>query len=89
MLHRLPVVATDVAGLGEVVLDGETGLLVPQRDPRALATAISAITRDRNASLVMAEKGRDLILKEFDPEMCHRQALELFRNFSSGKIRSA
>jgi colanic acid/amylovoran biosynthesis glycosyltransferase len=89
MLHRLPVVATNVAGLGEVVLDGETGLLIPQRDPRALATAISAITRDRNASLVMAEKGRDLILKEFDPEMCHRQVLELFRNFGSGRISGA
>jgi colanic acid/amylovoran biosynthesis glycosyltransferase len=89
MLHRLPVVATDVAGLGEVVLDGETGLLVPQRDPRALATAISGITGDRDASLVMAEKGRDLILREFDPEMCHSQALELFRNVGPDKIPGA
>ncbi len=88
MLHRLPVVATNVAGMGEVVLDGETGLLVPQRDPTALAKAISRITSDRNASLEMAEKGRDFILKEFDPEMCHRQVLELFTNFGSGKIRS-
>ncbi|HTY25835.1 MAG TPA: glycosyltransferase [Desulfomonilaceae bacterium] len=81
MLHRLPVVATDVAGLGEVVLDGETGLLIPQRDPKALATAISRITSDRKASLEMAEKGRDLILKDFDPDMCHGQVLELFKKF--------
>ena len=86
MLHRLPVVATNVAGLGEVVFDGETGLLVPQRDPQALATAISVITSDRNASLKMAGKGRDLILREFDPEACHRQVFELFRNLGFGEI---
>jgi colanic acid/amylovoran biosynthesis glycosyltransferase len=85
MLHRLPVVATNVAGLGEVVFDGETGLLVPQRDAQALAIAISVITSDRNASLKMAEKGRDLILREFDPETCHRQVFELFRDLGFGE----
>ncbi len=86
MLHRLPVVATNVAGLGEVVFDGETGLLVPQRDAKALADAISVITSDREASLKMAEKGRDLILREFDPQTCHRQVFELFRHLGLGKI---
>ena len=37
----LPVVATDVNGVPEVVVDGETGVLVPPRDPAALAVAIS------------------------------------------------
>ncbi len=37
--HRMPVVATDVCGIAEVIRDGETGLLAPQRDPRALALA--------------------------------------------------
>jgi glycosyltransferase involved in cell wall biosynthesis len=78
LLHRLPVVATDVAGLGEVVRNGETGYLIPQSDPAALAQAIMKITSDRKSALEMAENGRKLILKEFDPERCHGELLQLF-----------
>jgi glycogen(starch) synthase len=42
----LPVVASDVGGLGEVVVDGETGLLVPPDDPQALAAALMRICED-------------------------------------------
>ena len=78
LLHRLPVVATDVAGLGEVVRNGETGYLIPQSDPAALAQAIIKMTSDRKSALEMAENGRKLILKEFDPERCHGELLQLF-----------
>lgn len=78
LLHRLPVVATDVAGLGEVVRNEETGYLVPQRDPAALAQAIMKMTSDREKSLQMAENGRKLILKEFDPIRCHGGLVQLF-----------
>jgi len=83
LLHRLPVVATDVAGLGEVVRNEETGYLVPQRDPAALAQAIMKMTRDRNSALEMAEKGRQLILEEFAPERCHGELLKLFDELCS------
>jgi len=78
LLHRLPVVATNVAGIGEVIKDGETGLLVHQKDPWGLAQAIMRMTGDRESALRMAERGRDLVLKVFDPEHCHRKVLELF-----------
>ena len=42
----LPVVATNVDGVPEVVVDGETGVLVPPRDPAALAAAISRFLED-------------------------------------------
>lgn len=78
-LHRLPIVATDVAGIGEVVRNGETGYLVPQRDAAALALAIRKMTQDREAALEMAARGRALILEHFDPGKCHGELLELFQ----------
>jgi glycosyltransferase involved in cell wall biosynthesis/SAM-dependent methyltransferase len=45
-----PVVATPVGGLSEVVIDGETGLLVPPEDPEALAAGIARILDDPRAA---------------------------------------
>lgn len=67
LTHRMPVIATDVCGIAEVVIDGETGLLVPQRDPRALADAVRRMVSDRDAALKMAEAGRAHVEKLFDP----------------------
>jgi len=52
------VVATRVGGIPEVVEDGETGLLVPPRDPRALADAICTLLADRSRAQLLGEKGR-------------------------------
>jgi glycosyltransferase involved in cell wall biosynthesis len=54
-LARRPVIATRVPGLDEVVLDGETGLLVPQDSPEALADAMDRLTRDRARALCLAD----------------------------------
>lgn len=63
---RLPVIATNVSGISEVIRDGETGLLIPQRDPIALATAIRRMAADREQALAMAERGKALVEKMFD-----------------------
>ncbi|MDE5880030.1 MAG: glycosyltransferase family 4 protein [Desulfovibrio sp.] len=64
----MPVVATDVCGIAEVIRDGETGLLVPQRDPAALACAIRRMLADREAARRMALTGRALVETMFDRE---------------------
>jgi glycosyltransferase involved in cell wall biosynthesis len=53
-----PVVATDLEGMPELVLDGETGLLVPPRTPGALADAIVRLADDPTAAQTMARAGR-------------------------------
>ncbi len=64
----MPVVATDVCGIAEVIRDGETGLLVCQRDPRALAEAIRRMFADWPQALCMARRGRKLVNEMFDPD---------------------
>ncbi|HEU4327293.1 MAG TPA: glycosyltransferase family 4 protein [Roseiflexaceae bacterium] len=58
MLVDTPVVATDVAGTRDLVLDGQTGLLAPPRDPEALAAAMLRQYRDRASARAMAQRAR-------------------------------
>src|SRR5271157_1156509 len=58
MAHGLPVVATRVGGLSEVVIERETGLLVPASDPPALAAAILSLWRDPERAQAMGIAGR-------------------------------
>jgi len=64
----MPVVATHVSGIGEIVLHNTTGLLVEQRDPRALADAIRTLATQREQALAMAEEGKLLVRRLFDPQ---------------------
>jgi len=84
-MHRLPVVATDVCGIPEVVHDGVTGCLVRQNDPDALADGIARMLSNREAALRMAERGRELVMEQFDPERNHRKILDLFVDAAAGR----
>ncbi len=83
MIHRVPVIATDVAGIPDLVQDRVTGLLIPQQNPEAIAQAVMTMTRDRESALKMAEKGRERVLDVYDSDRNHRAILELIRNHSS------
>ncbi len=61
----LPIVATHVDGIPEVVVDGKTGLLVSERDPMALAGAIHYLLGNPDAARVMGRAGRERIEKHF------------------------
>jgi len=58
MATALPVVATGVGGTPEVVVDGETGLLVPPGDPAALADALGALLANPAAAEAFGRAGR-------------------------------
>jgi glycosyltransferase involved in cell wall biosynthesis len=79
LMHRLPVVATDVCGIPEVIQDGVTGLIVPEKNTVALANAVMKMVGDRKSALEMAERGRSLVLREFDQERNAGKILDLYR----------
>jgi glycosyltransferase involved in cell wall biosynthesis len=64
-----PVVATDIRGCREVVVDGETGLLVPVREPAALEQAIDRLVDDPALRASMGRAGRALAERKFDEQL--------------------
>lgn len=80
----MPVVATDVCGISEVISNGETGLLVPQRDPKALATAIRAMLSDPDLAARTASKGRDRVAAMFDPQKNSEALRNLYFSAAQG-----
>jgi glycosyltransferase involved in cell wall biosynthesis len=76
----LPVVATDVNGIPEIIRDGETGLLVRQRDSSALADAVRKMLHDRERALTMARAGKHLVDRMFDSETNIRTLSGLYLN---------
>jgi glycosyltransferase involved in cell wall biosynthesis len=65
MLAGLPVVATDVGSVSEVVETGATGFLVPPEDPDSLARAIGGLLVDPDARERLGRKGRERVLESF------------------------
>jgi glycosyltransferase involved in cell wall biosynthesis len=63
---ELPAVATAISGVPELIRDGETGLLVPERDAAALADALLRLARDPALGERLARNGRALVEREFD-----------------------
>lgn len=60
-----PIVATHVGGIPEVIHDGVHGLLVPRRDPHALATAIATVLRDRELAELLGRNARARQRRDF------------------------
>ncbi len=73
MASGLPVVATAVGGVPELVVAGETGVLVPPREPAALAGALAGVLRHRGRQEAMGAAGRRRVVEQFSPEAMVRR----------------
>jgi glycosyltransferase involved in cell wall biosynthesis len=74
----VPVVATPVGGIRETVVDGETGLLVPTRDPGALAAAIRQLLEEREAAEAMATEAKRRVRERYSVERMVEATLRLY-----------
>lgn len=80
MACSLPVVATRVGGVPEIASDGATALLVPPRQPLAMAGAIARLLDDRPLAAQLGAAARRTVLTDYTPE---RRAMTLSTLYSA------
>jgi glycosyltransferase involved in cell wall biosynthesis len=89
MERARPVIAAEIGGLGELVEDGATGLLVPAGDAEPLARAIVRLAGDLELAARMGEAGRRRALEHFLQERCTERTELLYEEALNGRPRSA
>jgi glycosyltransferase involved in cell wall biosynthesis len=80
MATGLPCVATRVSGSEEVIVDGQSGLLVPPENPDALATALLTVLTDPERARTLGRSARARVECAFDQRRVMDQLSELYRS---------
>ena len=79
MAARLPVVATSVGGVPEMVENNESALLVPVYDPQTMATAIARMLTDKELARRLTANAAELVAARYAPEDYARNLIEIYR----------
>ena len=79
LLVGRPVVACATGGIPDIVLDGQTGFLVPESDPAALAAALQRLHDDPDIGARLVERGRAHVRESFTPEATVRAYEDAYR----------
>jgi glycosyltransferase involved in cell wall biosynthesis len=88
MAAGLPVIATAVGGTPEVVTDGVTGLLVPPRDPEALAGALERLLADPAGARALGNKAREHVRERYSLDRLGREINEIHEELVTKKFRA-
>jgi glycosyltransferase involved in cell wall biosynthesis len=83
MYFKVPVVASNIGGIQEIIRHGENGLLVEPKDVPALADAISTLIQDRELALRLTKAGQET-LQYFSPQRMARQVEEIYHSLLGG-----
>lgn len=79
MAAGLPVVSTEVAAVPEMVADGVTGHVVPERNPEAMAGAMKRLLEDKGAAREMGRRGREKCRELFDLQATSSSLCEILK----------
>jgi colanic acid/amylovoran biosynthesis glycosyltransferase len=77
MASGLPVVSTHHSGIPELVADGVSGLLVPERDVEALTAALRQLVEHPERWAAMGRAGREVVAREYDADVLNERLVEL------------
>jgi glycosyltransferase involved in cell wall biosynthesis len=83
MALGLPVVASNLATVRELVDDGASGLLVPPRDAGRLAEAIARVVDDPELAARLGDRGRERFLSRLTTEQSHRRMMDLYERLAA------
>ncbi len=84
MAMGLPVVSTFHSGIPELVIDGVTGLLAPERDSDGLAGKILELIRSEDLAAEMGNRGRDHVRENFDIEKLNLELEGIYQRLMNG-----
>jgi glycosyltransferase involved in cell wall biosynthesis len=87
MWAGVPVVATRVGGVAEMIRDGTDGLLVPSGDPAALANGIASLADDADGARRLASSAYRRVMEEFSFERRMERVMDLYAKILSGQTR--
>lgn len=85
MAHGRPVVGSDVAGISELIVDGETGYLVPPRNPAKLRDALLKLLDDKALRRRMGLAGRERIRELCSWDTVAPATIDLYRKAADGR----
>ena len=80
MAAEMPVVSTYYSGIPEIVEDGVTGYLVPERDTVALTEKLGMLAGNRDLRIAMGSKGRGKVAAEYNMEKLNRELFAIFKD---------
>lgn len=81
MACEIPTVSTRVSGIPELIEDGESGILVQEKDAVALADALQRLTLDKELRARLGKNGRQKVVREFDVDKNAAQLAALFERY--------
>ncbi len=85
MAANIPIVATAVGGVPEILEDNDNALLVPVNDPAAMAAALARILNDQALAERLTKNSAALVATRFTPEQYARSLTGIYREVSEGK----
>jgi glycosyltransferase involved in cell wall biosynthesis len=74
-----PVIATDVGGTSEVIVDGKTGLLIPANSTKAISSAILKLLRNPDLCNYLSREARECVINEFDMQKMMKSYAFLYK----------
>ena len=84
----MPAVATSIGGAAEILRDGETGLIVPPRQPERLAAAILTLVEDPGRAREMGRRGSQDVARRFSPDRLAAGTLRVYESVVERFLRS-
>jgi glycosyltransferase involved in cell wall biosynthesis len=84
MACGVPVISTRLSGIPELIEDGKSGILVPEKDARSLAVAIKRLLSDGDLARRFSAEGRKKVVAEFDIRDVARRLMEMFLQCTAG-----
>lgn len=79
-LMELPVISTNVGGIPEGILNGKSGFIVPEKNPKAIAEKIEILIKNPSLRKKMGKEGREFVKNKYSPEKMAKSLINVYHS---------